>query len=66
MPYPVPFRLLGKKACGWQDITFLNGQCRVTRGNKGTVFVLQRVPMNQALPVTEDLKKACPDSVFHY
>lgn len=65
LPYPVPFRLLGKKTCGWQDITFLNSKCRVTRGNKGTVFVLQHVPMTEALSVTDDLKKACPDIVFN-
>mmetsp|Transcript_2007 Transcript_2007/g.6030 ORF Transcript_2007/g.6030 Transcript_2007/m.6030 type:complete len:216 (-) Transcript_2007:2080-2727(-) len=43
IPYPVPFRLLGKKAQGWLDITYLDDQLRISRGNRGTTFVLKRV-----------------------
>uniref|UniRef100_A0A7S1TKL5 Plastid lipid-associated protein/fibrillin conserved domain-containing protein n=1 Tax=Erythrolobus australicus TaxID=1077150 RepID=A0A7S1TKL5_9RHOD len=43
LPYPVPFRLLGKKACGWLDVTYLEGNLRISRGNKGTIFVLSRM-----------------------
>ncbi|MCD7447115.1 putative plastid-lipid-associated protein 12, chloroplastic [Datura stramonium] len=44
VPYPVPFRLLGDEAKGWLDITYLSpsGNLRISRGNKGTTFVLQR------------------------
>lgn len=53
IPYPVPFRLLGDKAKGWLDITYLSHRTmqrrsivteplRISRGNKGTIFVLTR------------------------
>ncbi|XP_068640175.1 probable plastid-lipid-associated protein 12, chloroplastic [Aristolochia californica] len=44
VPYPVPFRLLGDEAKGWLDITYLStsGNIRISRGNKGTTFVLQK------------------------
>ncbi|XP_042440223.1 probable plastid-lipid-associated protein 12, chloroplastic [Zingiber officinale] len=44
VPYPVPFRLLGDEAKGWLDTTYLsrNGNLRISRGNKGTTFVLQK------------------------
>lgn len=44
VPYPVPFRLLGDEAKGWLDTTYLSqsGNIRISRGNKGTTFVLQR------------------------
>ncbi|KAM3324472.1 putative plastid-lipid-associated protein 12, chloroplastic [Capsicum chacoense] len=44
VPYPVPFRLLGDEAKGWLDTTYLSpsGNLRISRGNKGTTFVLQR------------------------
>lgn len=44
VPYPVPFRLLGEEAKGWLDTTYLSpsGNLRISRGNKGTTFVLQR------------------------
>ncbi|XXG60135.1 hypothetical protein AAC387_Pa04g2109 [Persea americana] len=44
VPYPVPFRLLGDEAKGWLDTTYLshNGSIRISRGNKGTTFVLQK------------------------
>ncbi|CAN0377154.1 unnamed protein product [Phaeothamnion confervicola] len=42
VPYPVPFRLLGDEVKGWIDITYLSPALRLSRGNKGTLFVLQR------------------------
>ncbi|XP_020689101.1 probable plastid-lipid-associated protein 12, chloroplastic isoform X2 [Dendrobium catenatum] len=44
VPYPVPFRLLGDEAKGWLDTTYLSasGIIRISRGNKGTTFVLQK------------------------
>ncbi|PKA66460.1 putative plastid-lipid-associated protein 12, chloroplastic [Apostasia shenzhenica] len=45
VPYPVPFRLLGDEAKGWLDTTYLSnsGILRISRGNKGTTFVLQKI-----------------------
>eukprot|EP00897_Mesotaenium_endlicherianum_P007469 jgi/Mesen1/6750/ME000344S06028 len=44
LPYPVPFRLLGDEAKGWLDTTYLSpdGNLRISKGNKGTTFVLQK------------------------
>jgi len=44
VPYPVPFRLLGDERKGWLDVTYLSrdGAFRLSRGNKGTLFVLRR------------------------
>ncbi|RZC83276.1 hypothetical protein C5167_046058 [Papaver somniferum] len=44
VPYPVPFKLLGEEAKGWLDTTYLSqsGNIRISRGNKGTTFVLQK------------------------
>ena len=42
LPYPVPFRLLGDEAKGWLDTTYLSNQLRISRGNKGTTFILRR------------------------
>ena len=44
VPYPVPFRLLGKEAEGYLDTTYLSERVRVSTGNKGTQFVLTREP----------------------
>eukprot|EP00245_Coleochaete_scutata_P005884 TRINITY_DN19859_c0_g1_i1.p1 TRINITY_DN19859_c0_g1~~TRINITY_DN19859_c0_g1_i1.p1 ORF type:complete len:431 (-),score=75.34 TRINITY_DN19859_c0_g1_i1:392-1684(-) len=46
VPYPVPFKLLGDEAKGWLDTTYLSqsGDVRISRGNKGTTFVLQKNP----------------------
>ncbi|KAF3517692.1 hypothetical protein DY000_02059197 [Brassica cretica] len=53
VPYPVPFRLLGDEAKGWLDTTYLSpsGNLRISRGNKGTTFVLQKetVPRQKLL-----------------
>jgi hypothetical protein len=45
-PYPVPFRLLKDEAKGWLDITYLSpeGNVRIARGNKGTLFILKKEP----------------------
>lgn len=42
IPYPVPFRLpfLRDAVKGWIDVTFLSDRVRISRGNKGTTFVL--------------------------
>ncbi|XP_015694628.2 probable plastid-lipid-associated protein 12, chloroplastic [Oryza brachyantha] len=44
VPYPVPFKLLGDEAKGWLDTTYLSrsGNIRISMGNKGTTFVLQK------------------------
>ena len=42
VPYPVPFDLLGERANGGLDTTYLSEDLRISVGNKGTVFVLQR------------------------
>merc|ERR1719387_1648895 len=44
IPYPVPFKLLQDESKGWLDTTYLSpcGTFRISRGNKGTVFVLQK------------------------
>jgi hypothetical protein len=42
IPYPVPFRLpiLRDAVKGWIDVTYLSEKMRISRGNKGTVFIL--------------------------
>jgi len=44
IPYPVPFRspFFRDAVKGWIDITYLSPRMRVSRGNKGTTFVLIR------------------------
>ena len=42
LPYPVPFRLLGKEAEGWIDTSYLSKRLRISTGNKGTTFILER------------------------
>ena len=42
IPYPVPFKLLGDEAKGWIDNTYLGNDIRISRGNKGTIFVLKK------------------------
>eukprot|EP00798_Chlamydomonas_sp_ICE-L_P014069 gene14069-20014_t len=44
VPYPVPFRLLGDETKGWIDVTYMSpdGTLRLSRGNKGTLFILQK------------------------
>ena len=42
IPYPVPFRLpfFRDAVKGWIDITYMSESLRISRGNKGTTFVL--------------------------
>ena len=40
LPYPVPFELLGDNAKGWLETKYISPQLRLTRGNKGSLFVL--------------------------
>lgn len=42
IPYPVPFRLpiLRDAVKGWIDITYMSDRIRISRGNKGTTFIL--------------------------
>ena len=42
VPYPVPFRwpIFRDAVKGWIDITYLSDRIRISRGNKGTTFVL--------------------------
>jgi PAP_fibrillin len=42
LPYPVPFRsaLFRDWVKGWIDITWLSDRIRVSRGNKGSTFIL--------------------------
>lgn len=44
LPYPVPFRspLFRDAVKGWIDITYLSDKIRISRGNKGTTFVLKK------------------------
>ena len=42
VPYPVPFKLLGKEAEGYLDTLYLSERLRISKGNKGTTFVLRR------------------------
>jgi len=44
IPYPVPFRLpiLRDTVKGWIDITYLSDTLRISRGNKGTTFILAK------------------------
>jgi len=42
VPYPVPFQLLGDEAKGWIETTYCSERLRVSRGNKGTVFILKK------------------------
>ena len=45
VPYPVPFRnpLFRDAVKGWIDVTYLSDRIRISRGNKGTTFVLKKV-----------------------
>lgn len=42
IPYPVPFKLLGDEAKGFIDNTYYSSTFRIARGNKGTIFLLQK------------------------
>lgn len=47
LAYPVPFKLLGKKAAGWIDVTYLDEELRIVRGSKSTAFVLIKRVSNE-------------------
>lgn len=52
LPYPVPFKVLGDERKGWLDLTYMNADAtfRLSRGNKGTLFVLVKdVPIKERL-----------------
>ena len=38
----MPFRLLGDEASGYLDTRYVSDTLRVSRGNKGTTFILRR------------------------
>jgi hypothetical protein len=64
VPYPVPFKLLGDEAKGWLDTTYLSptGALRISKGNKGTTFVLQKTldpqqRLLQAISAKGDVEK---------
>lgn len=42
LPYPVPFRLLDDEVKGWLEVTYMSPRVRISRGNKGTIFVLEK------------------------
>lgn len=44
IPYPVPFRnpLFRDAVKGWIDVTYLSENIRISRGNKGTTFILKK------------------------
>ena len=44
LPYPVPFDLLGDNAKGWLQTEYLTPELRLSRGNKGSLFVLTPEP----------------------
>ncbi|CAM9220883.1 unnamed protein product [Ascophyllum nodosum] len=56
IPYPVPFRWLGDEVKGWIDVTYLSERLRIARGNKGTLFVLQRAPQSRPSPSAETMR----------
>mmetsp|Transcript_48986 Transcript_48986/g.91160 ORF Transcript_48986/g.91160 Transcript_48986/m.91160 type:complete len:312 (+) Transcript_48986:721-1656(+) len=47
--YPVPFGLLGDRAKGGLNTTYLNKDLRISVGSKGTVFVLKREEENDSV-----------------
>ena len=62
IPYPVPFQLLNDERKGWIDITFMNkeGTFRLTRGNKGTLFILVKddPPLKKLLDTIKSKKRS--------
>lgn len=44
LPYPVPFDLLGDNAKGWLQTDYITPTLRLSRGNKGSLFVLVPEP----------------------
>lgn len=54
LPYPVPFKLLGKEAMGYLTCDYVSDDVRVSTGNKGTTFVFVKEEKN-ALPYANEL-----------
>jgi len=54
LPYPVPFKLLGKEAMGYLTCDYVSDDVRVSTGNKGTTFVFVKEEKN-ALPYADEL-----------
>ncbi|KAI5066424.1 hypothetical protein GOP47_0019048 [Adiantum capillus-veneris] len=70
VPYPVPFRLLGDEAKGWLETTYLSpsGDIRISKGNKGTTFVLQkkvdgRQRLLQAISSGQDVQRVIEELI---
>jgi hypothetical protein len=53
LPYPVPFRLLGKEAEGYLTCDYVSDDVRVCTGNKGTTFVFVK-EARDALPYAKE------------
>jgi hypothetical protein len=53
VPYPVPFRLLGKEAMGYLTCDYVGDGVRVCTGNKGTTFVFVKED-DDALPYANE------------
>lgn len=60
IPYPVPFRLLGKKACGWLDVVYIDDELRVATGNRGSTFILRRETDDVSAPKLLDEIETIP------
>ena len=54
VPYPVPFKLLGKEAMGYLTCDYVSENVRVSTGNKGTTFVFVKEEKS-ALPYADEL-----------
>ena len=54
LPYPVPFRLLGREAMGYLTCDYVGDGVRVCTGNKGTTFVFVKED-DDALPYANEL-----------
>ena len=52
LPYPVPFKLLGDNAKGWLQTDYISPNLRLSRGNKGSLFVLVPEPEPDAAELT--------------
>jgi len=60
LPYPVPFELLGENAVGWLQTDYISPRLRLSRGNKGTLFVLAPEPLPNDSTLEALLAPAAP------
>ena len=60
IPYPVPFKLLGDEAKGFIDNTYYSSSFRIARGNKGTVFLLQKADVAKDSAAATAMAKVFP------